>query len=227
MPVLINPFSKVSDIPVPDDYKRVPAASGSFASWLRKLPLKQSRTVYLYNGMPKRNQTAQYCVLDIPTGREDLQQCADAVMRLRAEYLFEQERWNELVFRDNAHKAYCYRGGRQRSGFETYLRTVFAYCGTASLEKQLQPLRSLAAIQPGDVFIKGGFPGHAAIVVDVAINARGEKIFLLAQGFMPAQDMHILKNPGDSGLSPWYKAVENQPVITPEWTFSPRELRRW
>ena len=52
------------------------------------------------------------------------------------------------------------------------------------------------SLQPGDVFIKGGSPGHAVIVVDVAIYTQtGKKVFLLAQSYMPAQQIHILVNP--------------------------------
>ena len=51
-------------------------------------------------------------------------------------------------------------------------------------------------MQIGDVFIKGGFPGHAVVVLDMAENDRtGQRVFLLAQSYMPAQDIHIMKNP--------------------------------
>ena len=220
-------YSKVKDIPLPPGFERLPAADASFAAWLRNRPLKKSNTVYLYNGMPKRNQDAQFAVLDISVGNEDLQQCADAVMRLRAEYLYGQGRWNEIAFTDNNSKTYRYQNGNDRAAFNAYLRKVFSYCGTASLVRQLKPVPKLENIVPGDVLIKGGYPGHAVIVMDVAINNKGEKIYLLAQSYMPAQDVHILKNPAGAGLSPWYKAVENQPVNTPEWVFTPGQLRRW
>lgn len=35
----------------------------------------------LYNGSQKPNQSVHYAVFDIDVGKEDLQQCADAVMR--------------------------------------------------------------------------------------------------------------------------------------------------
>lgn len=217
----------IKDIPLPEGFSRSPANEDSFAAWLRERPLKKDKTVYLYNGMPKRNQHAQYAVLDISVGKQDLQQCADAVMRLRAEYLYEQGNYAQIVFTDNAAHAYNYKNGKDRTAFNNYLRTVFAYCGTASLEKQLRRVTFLNDIQPGDVFIKGGFPGHAVMVIDVAQNGKGEKIYLLCQSYMPAQDIHLLKNPMDPDRSPWYKVIDNQEVITPEWTFGPRQLKRW
>ncbi|MBX7219191.1 MAG: DUF4846 domain-containing protein [Blastocatellia bacterium] len=75
--------------PPPDGFIRENALPASFAAWLRNLPLKQGRPpVKLFNGQDKRNQTAHAAVFDIDVGDMDLQQCADAVMRLRAEYLY-------------------------------------------------------------------------------------------------------------------------------------------
>jgi hypothetical protein len=84
-------------------------------------------------------------------------------------------------------------------------------------------------IQIGDVFIRGGSPGHAVIVVDMAVqNETGNKIFLLAQSYMPAQEIHILNNENHVDFSPWY-SVENiqSEIVTPEYTFSRNELKRF
>src|SRR5262245_42568585 len=75
---------KIGDIPLPENYDRLPLPASSFGQWMRKLPLKKDTKVYLYNGTLKGNQSAQYAVLDLSVGTKDLQQCADAVMRLRA-----------------------------------------------------------------------------------------------------------------------------------------------
>lgn len=215
----------VGKIRVPDGCSRLPCKSGSFGAWLRKIPLKADTRVFLYNGRLKTNQEAQYAVMDISVGNKDLQQCADAVMRLRAEYLFDRKRFNEIVFKDNLGKKYAWTGGQDTKNFTKYLDRVFGMCGTASLEKQLLP-QSMKDIAPGDVLIKGGFPGHAMMVVDVAVDKKGERWFMLAQSYMPAQDIHIVKNPGDKN-NPWYHADELQPVVTPEWTFTSNHLRQW
>lgn len=217
----------LQDIPPPPGFTRATALKGSFTAWLRQVNLKKSKTVYLFNGLPKPNQQAQFAVLDIPVGNKDLQQCADAVMRLRAEYLYSAGRFDEIVFYDNLSRAYRYESAYNRSRFENYLEKVYAWCGTLSLDKQLKPISNHREVRPGDVFIHGGSPGHAVIVMDVAVNASGEQVFMLAQSYMPAQDIHILKNPADAKLSPWYSLPSNGPLQTPEWIFKPRERKRW
>jgi hypothetical protein len=213
-------------IPVPEGYKRMEVPEGSFADWLRALPLKKDKRVFLYNGELKRNQSAQFAVLSIPVGKKDLQQCADAIMRLRAQYLHDQKRYNEICFADNNGKKYNYSPSSNMS-FENYLDKVFSYCGTLSLEKQLEKVRNFLTMQPGDVLIKGGSPGHAVIIADMAVDSHGRCIYLLAQSYMPAQDIHVLKNPMSSGLSPWYQLADNALIHTPEWTFEPGQLRKW
>lgn len=96
------------------------------------------------------------------------------------------------------------------------------------MSKELRAVE-LKDIQIGDVFIKGGFPGHAVIVVDVATNAKtGDKCFMIVQSYMPAQNIHVLKNPSNTNLSPWYSvAAIKQHVYTPEWTFETNELKRF
>jgi hypothetical protein len=221
-------ISKLSEIPLPPGYTRVEGPEKSFAAWLRDVKIKEDKHVYLYNGQLKGNQSAQFAVLDIPVGKKDLQQCADAVMRLRAEYLFQNDRISEISFADNNGKKYNCPAQADRAKFERYLENVFVWCGTASLEKQLKQVRQFNEIQPGDVLIKGGFPGHAVMVMDVAADSSGKKIYLLAQSYMPAQDIHVLQNPVKKDLSPWYPVDKDNSLIhSPEWTFSAKELRRW
>jgi hypothetical protein len=148
-------------------------------------------------------------------------------MRMRVEYLFQQERYDEIEFKDNSDKSYKWTGGADRKGFDRYLEIVFGWCGSASLEKQLKPVEDIRDMLPGNVFIKGGFPGHAMIVMDVAINDNGNKVFMLAQSYMPAQNIHIVRNPSNDKLNPWFEITDEKEIITPEWTFSIDQLRRW
>src|SRR6266478_430615 len=157
--VTIQILNTSGDIPVPGGFERVSAQPGSFAAWLRTIKLKKDNHVYLYNGLLKRNQDAQFAVMDITVGKKDLQQCADAVMRLKAEYLFAAKKFSEIRFTDNAGKEHKWEGKNNRKDFDSYLENVFGWCGSASLEKQLFPVSNLNEIKPGDVFIRGGFPG--------------------------------------------------------------------
>jgi hypothetical protein len=223
----VNPYPQIKSIPLPAGFERIKVDSGSFTKFLRNINLKENTTVYLFNGQPKRNQSAQYALLDVSTGNKDLQQCADAVMRLRAEYQFSQKQFEQIIFYDNDKTTYTFSAPFTRERFDKYLSRVFGMCGSASLSKQLKPVGSFSQIQPGDVLIRGGFPGHAVIVMDVAVNASGKKIYLLAQSYMPAQDIHVLKNPMNTDLSPWYEVNDENIIATPEYTFMQHELKRW
>ncbi|MBN9298985.1 MAG: hypothetical protein J0I41_18440 [Filimonas sp.] len=227
----ISPTNKIytstGEIPAPEGYRPIGASLGSFGFWLSQVALKKDKTVYLYDGSLKRNQQAQFAVLDISVGNKDLQQCADAVMRLRAEYLYAQERYSEIVFKDDNNKSYTFTTPYTRDHFMRYMNNVFSLCGTHSLEKQLRQQSAFTDIQPGDILIKGGFPGHAVIVMRVVQNEAGHKLYLLAQSYMPAQDIHILVNPNNSKLSPWYDATAPGKIQTPEWMFEKQQLRKW
>jgi hypothetical protein len=238
-------------IATPSGYERMAFPKGSFGEWLRGLPLKPGKPkVMLFNGEQKYNQDVQAAVLDIDVGKRDLQQCADAVMRLRGEYLFSLGKHEAIHFNftngDNCPWTKWRDGYRPtlttgktvwtkklalsetHENFRAYMDLVFTYAGTASLEKELKKIGTLEDLQVGDVLIQGGFPGHAVLVVDVAENPdNGHKVYLLAQSYMPAQDIHILNNFNDPKLSPWYDAEAAGPIETPEWTFLQQDLRRF
>src|SRR5690349_4140272 len=75
-------MAQIKQIPVPEGYYRPSLKPGEFGYWLRDIRLKNDNAVYLFNGSLKANQSAQFAVLDISVGEKNLQQCADAVMRL-------------------------------------------------------------------------------------------------------------------------------------------------
>lgn len=231
----------------PEGFIRLPENGHSFATFLSTFPLKKAGTkVLLFNGNEKNKQDVHEAVLDIDVGTKDLQQCADAVMRLRAEYLYKTKQYNRLHFNFtngfNAEFSKWVKGYRikikgnnttwylgakpsdDEKTFKSYLEIVFSYAGTLSLSKELKK-KSLKDIAAGDVFIVGGSPGHAVIVMDVAMNVAGtERVFCIAQSYMPAQNIHVLKNPNSTGLSPWYKLKEGETLETPEWDFPPHSL---
>jgi hypothetical protein len=64
--------------------------------------------------------------------------------------------------------------------------------------------------------------------MDIAVNKAGEKVFLLSQSYMPAQDIHVLKNLNNLDISPWYKVKDIKDVLeTPEYTFESNNLMRF
>ncbi len=217
----------IADIAPPDGYETLNYAKGSFAEFLQNLPLKKDKTVYLFNGDKKPNQTAQYAVINMSVGKENLQQCADAVMRLRAEYWWGRGELNLISFTDNNNKSYRLPSNATRSQFNRYLNNVFGMCGSYSLAKALKPVE-MKNMQCGDVLIRGGFPGHAVIVVQMAKHKfTHKKMYMLAQGFMPAQDVHVLNNPMVPG-SPWYQLDDTATnIYTPQYWFKKWELKRF
>jgi len=232
---LINPEGKTIQerFNTPKNYKRVPLNKKHFGSYLRKLPLKPFNSkVKYYDGREKYNDNIYISVVDMEIGTRDLQQCADAVMRLRGEFLFEQKRLQDIHFtfvsdgKPRYFKKYA-KGDHSYKKFRRYMNYIFAYANTASLRKELAKVESIDDIQVGDVFIQQGNPyGHAVIVVDVAQNAAGEKIFMIAQSYMPAQETQVLVNKQNTKLSPWYVAKKGT-LNTPEWTFESTDLRRF
>lgn len=85
-----------------------------------------------------------------------------------------------------------YSGGKDYSykTFRNYLNMVFTYAGTASLSKELLTIPYMS-LQPGDVFIKGGSPGHAVIVVDVAIHPKTKESFIGSKLYACPTDSHF------------------------------------
>ncbi len=232
---------------VPQGFTRAKSEEGAFACYLQNLPLKEAGAKVKYYDGREKQKNVYLAVVDFSLGERDLQQCADAVIRLRAEYLYSVERYEDINFNFvsgfqaqfskwaagngisvNGNQVSWSTNSKNNSSYESfqkYLDIVYAYASTLSLEKELKekPFSDLAI---GDVFIQGGAPGHCVIVVDMAVKEQtGEKIFMLAQSYMPAQDIQILK--GDKDDSPWFSANIEETLNTPEWTFQVLDLRTW
>lgn len=236
--------------PVPQGFVRTQENPNSFANYLRNLKLKpQNSLVKYYNGTYKNKANVYVAVIDLPIGNKDLHQCADAVMRLRADYLYQKKDFNAIHFNFTngfrvdfsewikgkrivlqGNKTYWKKAtvpAADQNVYWQYLEQIFQYAGTASLEKELKTI-AVKDIQIGDVFIKGGFPGHAVIVVDKAINIQNNHtIFMLAQSYMPAQELQVLQNPNRANGSPWYDLDFGTTLETPEWRFDSSQLKRF
>lgn len=243
--------NKLSDrIETPQGFKRLPISESSYAHYLRTIPLKPegSKAKY-YNGDIKPSEGIYTAVIDLDIGQEDLHQCADAIMRLKAEYLWQSKQYDKIHFNFTngfrvdysewmkgrrmiveGNKTYWDNQSNPSNTYEDfwqYMELIFMYAGTASLEKELISV-PLSQMKIGDVLIKGGFPGHAVVIMDMAINeSTGQKIFLMAQSYMPAQEAQILINRENSELSPWYELLPSKDVTSPQWDFNPDQLRRF
>ena len=233
-------------IKTPNGYEREESQDGTLTSFLRNYEMKDDLSpVLLYNGNEKGNQNAHVAVFKLPIENENLQQCADSVMRVYAEYYWNLGQYDKIKFylTDGFLCEYSkwiegYRvsfdGETKRvksasydASYETflkYLRIVFSYAGTASMENHESETISLPEMTVGDVILKGGSPGHVVMVIDECVNNEGKKAYLFAQGYMPAQEFHVIKNPLHSD-DPWYYEEEMSfPLKTAEYTFSEENM---
>jgi hypothetical protein len=239
--------------PPPPGFTRRALPPGSYGAWLRSLPLlPPGSPVLLFDGRRKPNQGAHLAVVALDVGARDLQQCADAVMRLWAEHAWASGRAGDVCFPATSGQAMPWArwargerprvrgaalhwepagapggaGGADHASFRRYLDAVFTFAGTASLERFQAQRLPAASVQPGDLYLQGGAPGHAVLVVDAAEDASGRRVVMLAQSYMPAQQVHVLDNPARPG-SPWFEVpADGEPLHTPEWVFPPGSLRR-
>ncbi|WP_333625551.1 DUF4846 domain-containing protein [Sphingobacterium siyangense] len=231
----INPDGMTikSRILLPEGFKRPTYRVEEFGNFLENLPLYPiDQEVHYYNGKIKPRNNIYNSVVKLDIGKRDLHQCADAVMRLRADYLYQQKRYKDIKFNflsDSKPRAYTNyaKGDYSYPTYWKYLEYVFAYANTASLHDELPSVKTTQEVKIGDTFIQKGSPiGHAIIVVDLAKDSTGKTIVLLAQSYMPAQEIQILNNWNNSTLSPWYD-IDQDIIKTPEWTFYPKNLKTW
>ncbi len=235
-------------ISVPEGYTRIPYPEDSFGSFVRNYPMKPDGSpVLLWTKVPKGNQKDHAAVFDMRVEEEiDVQQCADSIMRIYAEYFRATGQYDRIRFHFTDgflcdYNSYI-QGNRVKAGdsrtiwvksqpaedsdrvFNDYMKIVFAYASTLSMMEESAEA-DLHDIQIGDVFLRGGSPGHVAMAADVC-EKDGRRAFLLAQGYMPAQDFHIIKNPLHED-DPWYYEEEVQyPFRTQTNTFNEGSFRR-
>lgn len=223
----------------------------SFSEYLVNFPLRPKNfPVRDFNAVPITKQYNHVAILNIDVGDKDLQQCADAWIRLYAEYLWAQKRFDEIKFEFTSGQLFSWndykkglrtqeiknrvrfvKTGKMDDSYENfrkYLNIIFRYAGTISLDRESFPLTQNSQIKPGDFLIKPGSPGHSVIIVGVAKNYAGKKLYLLAESFMPAQDIHILVNRLNQKISPWYELDVNAPkTVTAKYIFKPTSIKRF
>jgi Domain of unknown function (4846) len=234
----------------PPGYVRMPLEPGSFAAWLRDLPIAAEGTpVMTHGGEVVRAADDDYvaAVVAIDIGAQDLQQSADVVLRLQAEWLWSRgqkgaisyvsatkldmplSRWEkgQRLIADGPNVFWAVKTKPSEldyAEFRRFLDAVFTWANSTSLALRTKPLEDPKQLSPGDFFLHAKPPGHVAVVLDIADKPSGERVALLGQALNPAQSIHVLR-PGRA--TPWFRMRPPQPVVTPHTAeFNWDELRR-
>ena len=216
----------------------------SWQSFLQHIPVSDG-PVLDYTGQKIPDQGKHFAILTYDVGKRDLQQCADALIRLRAEYLFTRKRPGEIGFHFTGGQFYsfdAYCNGKRpvpkgnevafinkepvpadKASLRQYLDLVYTYAGTISLAKELKPTNRF---EVGTVVIYAGSPGHCFIITDEAVNEAGEKVFKLVEGYTPAQTIYVLRNVMETENTPWH-TLNHGTIKTASYTFTRYRLGKF
>jgi hypothetical protein len=222
-------------------YSKTRFKENSWQYFLQQLPVVDS-PVLDYTGKKVRHQFKSAGVIPYDVGTADLQQCADAIMRLRAEYLFNQKQYDKIGFHFVNGQFYNFNdycagkkpvpsgnnvkfvtGGtseKNHASLRKYLDLVYTYASTISLAKEL---KTATDFEVGTIVIYAGSPGHCFIIIDEMQDAGGKKLFRLAEGYTPAQSIYVLKN---SDGTPWHE-LSKGPIETASYVFTSYELKKF
>jgi hypothetical protein len=230
-------------------FRGFPAELGSFAEWLRLLPLAAPAT-------PVRNHRGDIvvpgddehlaAVVAIDVGTEDVQQSADVILRLHAEWRWFRSDFRMLYLSDNELELPLQprqngehlvdaadqsrespdaapQSKREYADFRRYLDRVFARSDAPALlaESVALPPQDL---EPGAFFLNDRHPAEVLVVLDVATSPTGQRRMLLAQALNPAQDLAVIRPNRDTA---WFAVHTDQPVRVPRaHPFAWKDLRR-
>lgn len=162
---------------VPEGFERVTLAPDSYGYYLRNYPLRPYGSVsHLFDGT-ENPYADKIGIFDQEIANRDIQQCADACMRLYAEYHYTRQSYDKISFDFYTtpvfHCDYATWASGQRiklegdtfswyeyktetsyayESFQAYLSWVFTYANTDSLQNQLTKV-SVEDISVGDMFI--------------------------------------------------------------------------
>lgn len=215
---------RIGDIAVPCGYERQVSTGDGYQAFIRNLPLApETERVAYYENPEMADAVEPYChrVVDMPLLSVS-EQCADACIHIRAEYLFQNRRYRDLHFEDTQHNVmrYPWMGGRLREAYNNYLRHVYDWANTESLRNEMARRDSPADVEAGDVWCYDAHSrdsvryGHAMTVADVAIDSvTGEKIVMLVQGSTPACSIHVLRNTVEPEISPWFRITATDGIV--------------
>ncbi len=227
-------------IPPPQGFRRVAVPEGSFAHWLRFLPLRNRR--------PGPGHPGLLAWVDLPALEGTGGSPEDCLQRLRSEYLHAVGQDDRLAWAVSHHPSEpavrwtawsanppaamtspaTHPVGREDyATLHAFLRKVLPMTTTLTLSRDLRPAEGELAI--GQVWHHppagpDAPPGHAVLVADVVENPRsGERAFLLLQATLDEPFPAVVVNPGHSSAGPWFSTPVGPALRLPGWTFLPDE----
>lgn len=231
----------------PDGYVRIPAEKGSFCEYLRNYPLlPDDIKLPVYDGTAMDYSDAA-AVFDISLGTDGYQQCADSVIRLYSDYFYERGQYDKISFMFSNGDVCSYNNwkkgkrmlafagfsceipaalpGDSEQQYRNYLKEVMRYAGTLSLQKESRHI-SVDELSIGDIICNDT---HVVMVVDEAVNEKGEKCYLFGQSFIPSVCFHILSRTEGSTYTPWYtqEMLEKDSFVIGTFPFGKNDILRW
>jgi hypothetical protein len=239
----------VERIPPPAGFARVEAPPGSFADWLRCLPLMPPETpVTAAKGevILRADHASLAAVVALQPQTTKTLSASNMLVRLRAEYLWAIGKADDAAFHFTSGHLSTWQSWAQgerptvhgrdvaiskgapadasRTNYCGYLESIFRYGTVYSL--LLDTDKSAEATpEGGDVFVRPGRPGHAVMILDVAVGPQGQVRVLLGEGGTPAQTFHVLRY---SQSDPWFPLSYSQPInLGLKNIFHLKDLRRW
>jgi hypothetical protein len=243
-------YASLADrIPPPDGFARIPAPAGSFASWLRHLPVLPADTP-VTTGKRKVVLTADdqqlAAAIALQPRTEKALAGPNMLIRLRAEYCWAAQHMKNLGFhftsghlaswdqwaegrRPTVHgKAVSFAPAAERDesreSFCSYLETIFEYSSAYSVFDDTTAVGD-GSIAPGDIFLRPGKGPCSLLVIDVVTNERGDVCAMLGDAGTPAQTFHVIKS---SSGSAWFPIVQGEELtIQSKRLLRMRDLRRW
>jgi len=238
---------------VPDGFFRPPFPTESYQTYLQSIAIKTADAkVMKFNGYEKKF-ICYVAVVEEELMDEDIMHGEHYAQKLRAQYLYNHSKYELIRFSYDDNRSISYQewmdGMRfvwqdsifvldsisaPASGdivFKKFMKELYSNSTSLGLNSDTYVL-PIDQLSIGDVFIQPQdlySPGHAVLILDMAVDPlTGEKLVLLGQGYTPAQNMHILANPFDEDISPWYRVKEDEPFFaTAQWTFRMKHLRRF
>ena len=225
--------------PTPPGYQRVALEPGSFGEWLRGLPLAAEGTPVLNNSgdsVFSGNDDYVAAVVAIDVGPGDLQQSADAVIRLHGEWLWASDKPNAISYKSTTkldlpfsrwakgqrllaagpNMGWVVKGKPRDptyNDFRQYIDAVMLWSNNVSLGTRSIKVEDPAQLTPGDFFLQSHGKGHAVLVLDVARKPTGERVALLGIALQsPAQSIHVMRLGRETA---WFSLRPPSPVRTP------------